>query len=369
MISSLTGNVSQKCHGKLFGNEAQVTRNLHDYCCTYPNSGSNELLFGVQLNGAVTETMKFFKQLGLLLWKNYRLQIRRPVASFFQLGLPILFILILLLVRVLRIQQEYIGAEVWESFTPSNLPFRHPGGGTWQLAFTPNNTRSHELMSKVSSNLKLKPGKPFPSETEMVAALVGDQENKGAGGWNYLAGIVFIDGEVHGLTYKIRMPSSLRNSKDNSTKKISAFQTGSGTWQTKSVFPLTFDGLGPRTNKSISGGPPDYYKEGFLAIQSAIDHAFTVQKLKEQNITRTLSSMQIDMQRFPYPDYLRDPFIAAIQNSLPLLLMLSLVYNQLVTVKEIVYEKENKLKVTPFTLDCLVYVWILHLIMIVIMIL
>ena len=296
--------------------------------------------------------MKFFKQLGLLLWKNYRLQIRRPVATTFQLGLPILFIFILLIIRVLRVKQEPVGAEVWESFSPKILPFHHPGFGAWKVAFAPNSSRNRVLMHKVAEVLKLNTSTPFASEDAMVPELISDQENKGTGGWKYLAGIVFVDGKDDELIYKIRMPSSLRNSKDNNTKKFSGFQSGSGTWHTKSVFPLTFDGLGPRHNNSKSGGSPDYYKEGFLSLQFAVDHVFTEMQLKGQNRLQNLSSIKIDMQRFPYPAYLKDPFVVAIQNSLPLLIMLSLVYNQLVTVKEIVYEKENKLKVVYFIKGC-----------------
>ena len=289
--------------------------------------------------------MKVFRQLKLLLWKNYTLQKRRPIATLFQLGLPILFILILLLIRVFNVKQEPVGATVWKSFAPSNLPFHHPGGGVWKLAFAPNSTQNLKLMNMVTGYLKQKPARPFTSEKEMVSALLNDQEKKGTGAGMYLGGIVFIDTKDDGLTYKVRMPAALRNSKQNKTSRFASFQAGSGTWHTKSVFPLTFDGIGPRSNKSKSGGPPDYYKEGFLAIQFAVDHAFTILKSKQNKSMHNLSSFNIEMQRFPYPAYLRDPFVIAIQNSLPLLIMLSLVYNQLVTVKGIVYEKENKLKV------------------------
>ena len=54
---------------------------------------------------------------------------------------------------------------------------------------------------------------------------------------------------------------------------------------------------------------------------------------------------EVQLQRFPYPDGLRDKFIIVIQSSLPLLLMLSLVYTALVITKSIVHEKERKLKV------------------------
>lgn len=284
--------------------------------------------------------MKFFRQLGLLLWKNYQLQRRRPIATLFQLGLPILFILIILLIRVLRVKQEPVDATVWESFNPSTLPFHHKGG--WQLAFAPNNSKSIEIMKGVSTLLKTRTT-PYKSEDEMVSALVNDQEKKPPIGGKYLGGVVFISDSNEAFTYKIRMPSSLRNSQ-NKTNKAASFQQGSGTWQTKSVFPLTFDGIGPRSNKSKSGGPPDYYREGFLAIQFAVDRTFTL--LHESVSAQNLTKLNIRMQRFPYPAYLKDPFVIAIQNSLPLLLMLSLVYNALLTVKGIVYEKENKLKVS-----------------------
>lgn len=286
--------------------------------------------------------MRFFRQLGLLVWKNYTLQKRRPIATLFQLGLPILFILIILLIRVFRVKQEPVNSTVWQSFKPSTLPFKHKEG--WRLAYTPNSTQYFDIMHSVATALKIRSLTPFSSESEMVSALVNDQEKNKISGGNYLGGLVFLSDSDEGLAYKIRMPSSLRNSKSK-TKSFQMFQKGQGTWKTKSVFPLTFDGIGPRSNKSKSGGSPDYYREGFLAMQYAVDRAFTVMKMKDKKSKHNLSSLAIRMQRFPYPAYLKDPFIIVIQISLPLLLMLSLVYNALLTVKGIVYEKENRLKV------------------------
>lgn len=52
----------------------------------------------------------------------------------------------------------------------------------------------------------------------------------------------------------------------------------------------------------------------------------------------------VQLRRFPYPTWLSDGFLFAIQFGLPFLLMLSLVYTALCTVRNIVHEKERKLK-------------------------
>lgn len=51
-------------------------------------------------------------------------------------------------------------------------------------------------------------------------------------------------------------------------------------------------------------------------------------------------------KRFPFPPYISDPFLIAIQYQLPLLLMLSFTYTSLSIIRAVVQEKEKKLKVT-----------------------
>ncbi len=50
------------------------------------------------------------------------------------------------------------------------------------------------------------------------------------------------------------------------------------------------------------------------------------------------------INRFPYPEYLQDGFLYAIQFGLPLLLMLSFLFTALNITREIVHEKERRLK-------------------------
>ncbi len=55
------------------------------------------------------------------------------------------------------------------------------------------------------------------------------------------------------------------------------------------------------------------------------------------------------MQRMPYPPYLDDGFILVLQNQLPFIILLSFMLVAPQIVKEVVLEKEGRLKVTFFT--------------------
>lgn len=60
--------------------------------------------------------------------------------------------------------------------------------------------------------------------------------------------------------------------------------------------------------------------------------------------------VNVAMGRMPYPPYIDDKYLVALQAWLPLILLLSYLYPAVNIVKNIVYEKEKKLKVTARTL-------------------
>ena len=285
------------------------------------------------------------RQLRLLLWKNFLLQKRRPISTIFELGLPLLFILILLLLRIFKIHQSDVQAKDWRSFPygnfswqiPLHLPKGHNKSAKWNIAYAPKVNITEKVMNDTATRLGVGT-QGFNKESEMVRVLVNDEE-KDPSNWKYIGGVFFKrTPNFHNVVYKIRLSSSTRNKTKES--KIAAFAQGQS-WHTKSVFPRTFQGIGPRSNNSIFGGPPDYYIEGFLSIQYAVDMGVMAFKSRKANFT----NFNLRMQRFPYPAYIRDVFVIVIQNTLPLLLMLSLVYTALVIVRSIVYEKEKRLKV------------------------
>jgi len=93
---------------------------------------------------AISNTRQFI----LLLWKNWLLQKRQKLLTFFQVLLPPLFSLILLAIRT-RVKSEFISTPtIWNSTEADTalppyllIPDQIPQVARyWQLAYTPNDT-------------------------------------------------------------------------------------------------------------------------------------------------------------------------------------------------------------------------------------
>jgi len=87
-----------------------------------------------------------------------------------------------------------------------------------------------------------------------------------------------------------------------------------------------------------------YFYEGFLAIQRAVDLQIMYElggTLAEQELNDT----DVQLKSFPYPPYLDDAFAAVLQSFLPVIVMLSFIVTAPVICKDVVLEKEKKLKV------------------------
>uniref|UniRef100_A0A674P4M5 ATP binding cassette subfamily A member 3 n=1 Tax=Takifugu rubripes TaxID=31033 RepID=A0A674P4M5_TAKRU len=111
-------------------------------------------------------------------------------------------------------------------------------------------------------------------------------------------------------------------------------------WHTLSLYPL-FQMPGPREQHCNDGGTPGYYREGFLTVQHAVDQAIMRAYKADSSL---LKQTRVVLSRFPYPAFIYDVFVLAIQNQLPLLLVLSFTYISLNIVRSVVQEKERKLK-------------------------
>ncbi len=85
-----------------------------------------------------------------------------------------------------------------------------------------------------------------------------------------------------------------------------------------------------------------YFRIGFLSLQRAID----MEILTQLNSTFNSSDYNITLQRYPYPPYKADNFVLVIQIWFPFLLVMSYIFAAINMVKNIVYEKENGLKVS-----------------------
>ena len=304
------------------------------------------LFFLVQVIAGSKQARKMGKgsQFLLLLWKNLVLLKRAPVRTFSQIGMPLFFIVILVLLRAFVVKDEHRPNVTYFSFDVNELPPDLSNESKWKMAFAPNTSDVRQVMNMVAKRLSLVKVTGFQNEDEMVRVLITEEQNsnKPSNDVLFLGGIAFNKSLDSGdIIYKIRLGSrSKKIIRENRPTEFGIYPSTS--WDTEFTFPV-FQAPGPRESNSTYGGPPYYFEDGFLSLQHAVDFAIISYKGNMSDVNTVVS-----VKRFPYPDCNDDPLIIAIQTTLPLLLMLSLIFMALNIVRDIVYEKEKKLKVRKF---------------------
>ena len=276
----------------------------------------------------------------LLSWKNLVLLKRAPVRTFFQIAMPLFFIVILVLLRAFVIKDKHEPSVNYPAFDVNKLPPDLTGETQWKMAFAPDTSDVRQVMETVAANLSLFNVTGFRSEDEMVRVLVSEEQNrnKPSNDALFLGGIAFNKSLNSGdIIYKIRLSS--KSKKMTREQRLEFGMYPSISWNTQFTFPV-YQFPGPREANSTYGGPPFYFEDGFLSLQHAVDFAIIKYKGNMTDVNTVVS-----VKRFPYPDCTDDPLIIAIQTTLPLLLMLSLIFTALNIVRDIVFEKEKKLKV------------------------
>ncbi|CAF1005228.1 unnamed protein product, partial [Didymodactylos carnosus] len=138
--------------------------------------------------------------------------------------------------------------------------------------------------------------------------------------YSFLAGIEFLNDIVNDelpkhIKYKIRMPV---DSVDSTFRQQSRY----------------FSFI-PRTDAPFS---TKYFSFGFIYLMNSLERAFiSIQ-------TNTSLGYGVKTQQFPYPCYINDKFINAVSRLLPLFMVLGWIFTVSMNVKDIVYEKEKRLK-------------------------
>lgn len=102
-----------------------------------------------------------------------------------------------------------------------------------------------------------------------------------------------------------------------------------------------YTGGGARGGEMDEGGAPFYFSDGFLPIQEAISRTFIKMKCTENDCKFI---PKIEMHRYPYPPYVHDILLDAMERAIALFIMLSFVYPIISTVRFIAIEKEMQLK-------------------------
>lgn len=93
------------------------------------------------------------------MWKNFVLQKRKILQTFFELGLPILFACLLMIIRAKATFTVYPNVTSYQSYSlkhlPYNLTYLHLGLPTiWQMAYSPNTSEVTDIIQKMEKNLQ-----------------------------------------------------------------------------------------------------------------------------------------------------------------------------------------------------------------------
>ncbi|XP_071106304.1 phospholipid-transporting ATPase ABCA3-like [Haliotis cracherodii] len=288
-------------------------------------------------------------QFRLLLWKNYLIQKRSVVRTSLEIGLPTLFSLLLIGIRQITNGTPITNTTSWLACDIEQLPKPAPFSPSLprKLAYSPNNPIMERIMKSVEQRIGVNADASFATESDMVTYLMfanGTVNNTR----DYLGGIVFsgfnknsgVDKLPHKIEYTIRLSSSPRNA-GKQKSSLNPFNTDTR-WMTRANYPQ-FQKVGPREKNHSCGGMPGYQREGFLTLQNAISYA-VFEELAPDEASDLINMTKMSVRRHPYPPYNDDPFVLVIQKQFPLVLMLSFIITALSIVKDVVHEKERKLK-------------------------
>lgn len=293
-------------------------------------------------------------QFFLLMWKNFLLQFRRPIGTIFEIIIPILGLAILILLRLTLSTNQNFCFSTFEATslqfepltlsttTPPNLFSRSCNFTYFYTPQTPQTdaivNRTKQILSIPNLNLNFIPTSS-ELEIERLSSQILNSINTSNPTTNpYVCQILYSQSGIYrpivaGLIFDeldSEIEVTIRLNQDKAGINVQ--------WNTDSVEP-SFSTASPRTI------PNPYIDEGFLTLQDALVQSVIDYKIsnKTQN-NYNHGQLPIDIRQFPYPQYQTDFFLVALTFLLPLLLVFSFIYTAGTITKEIVIEKETRLR-------------------------
>ncbi|XP_053781886.1 phospholipid-transporting ATPase ABCA3-like [Desmodus rotundus] len=276
-----------------------------------------------------------FNQFAVLLWKNFTIKRRQFINLILEVLTALVFPMLLLLFRALT-NINVIGSHNFNPQPISSLPSFLKNPEEWELIYVPSNINVvKEITENMKRNLNISiKVQGFSSETEFERYVKYDYRSH-----KVLAAIIFDnDFKNSNDPLPLQVKYHLRFVR---IQRTTLWPDLSG-WKTALLFPI-YPSSGPRNPGDHDGGSPGYIREGFLAVQNALDKAIM---LYHENSARQklFDGISIFIQRFPYPAYSHDGLIWTISGFLPLMFILMFSPIVLSIMRSIVWEKEKGLK-------------------------
>uniref|UniRef100_A0A8C6WDT6 ATP-binding cassette, sub-family A member 17 n=1 Tax=Nannospalax galili TaxID=1026970 RepID=A0A8C6WDT6_NANGA len=290
--------------------------------------------------------MAAFKKLKLLLWKNFTLKKWKTLVTLLEILMPLLFSAIILYLRFSSVPQKR-HSTVYQAIDISSLPeyFHYfPLKSRFQLVYIPSKSESLKAITEMVERAFDVDFEVlgFPSVPFFEKYIIKDPK-----AFYILVGIVFehnFNDSNEPLPLRIKYDlrfSYIQRNFEPSLKHLFILEDIEG-WCTALLYPPNLS-QGPREFAYSNGGNPGYNKEGFLAIQHAVDKAIMWHHAPNATFNM-FKNLHVLLQRFPYGPHICDSFFMILQNEFPLLLMLSFICVELITINSVALEKEKKLK-------------------------
>ncbi|XP_049855750.1 phospholipid-transporting ATPase ABCA3 isoform X1 [Schistocerca gregaria] len=304
-------------------------RRLHSRCCCRIHAA-----FSLPENPPLRHTgdmARTWTKFQLLLWKNWVLQIRHPLQTVLEILIPVIFCLLIVLVRSIVDPTTYNEPTTYDFIVPDNGTVPDSYG---RVAWSPAHGALSAVMERAAARLNVT-AVAFNTSEELMKTVTSYDVRE-----TFLASVIFDSPSLEvspdlptDLTMTIRFPAELRQPLGLSSPQSN--------WQTNKLFP-TFETYGPRDRTQPCGGKPYYCSQGFIKLQYAVS----------ASIIQYVSNMswedlpEVRLQRYPYVPYIDDPMLVAMAQFVPLIIMSSFVYTCISTIKFVTTEKENQMKET-----------------------
>lgn len=89
-----------------------------------------------------------------------------------------------------------------------------------------------------------------------------------------------------------------------------------------------------------------YVDTGFIYLQYMVNRHII--EYNQTNDTQLFDTNEVYLQKMAYPPYIEDSMLITVQSTLPLFFVLAFILYVIMLAKNLVYEKELKLKVSIF---------------------
>ncbi|XP_041356253.1 phospholipid-transporting ATPase ABCA3-like [Gigantopelta aegis] len=256
--------------------------------------------------------MGFFRQVGLLLWKNLLLQRRKVCVTICEIVVPVSFALLLVVFRMGFDRENHPDSTIYEEQS-YNVYLN-------DILFSPNNDLIKGIIEDVKKGFSFQvESHGFASAEELVRY---HQENSSSPQFDF--GVQFENVNLRDTALPSHVTIKFR---PDSSRMM---------WKTDQNFDVFQDS----TPRFIS---PDYAAHNFLNVQYLVSRA-VIRKWDSSRAKPFFDEFEVKARRMPYPAYTSDPMTKTLQDTFAMFIVLSLMVTVIQTTKELVHEKETKIK-------------------------